>query len=138
MRHGAGGYALSYVTRRARGRHRRLGLGRAVRAHTRALAEGTRPFDHLGRSQSRSRNSLLSHGEALQLGATSPARFHRGVLSLQAQERVGRLDAGGGVVRLTMRGLRTSKSVHSLGAGDELFWSEIECRSRLSNTMTAS
>ena len=65
-RHGPRGHALSHLARRARLRHRRLGLGRALRAHAQALGGDARPVDHLGGPQGRPRDPLLPHGEAVQ------------------------------------------------------------------------
>ena len=70
-RHGARGHALSHLARRARHRHRRLGLGRALRAHAEALGKNARSLDHLGGPQGRPRDPLLPHGEALQSRAAA-------------------------------------------------------------------
>ena len=58
------------------------------------------PVDHLGRPQSRPRDSLLPHGEAAKSRTASRARLHRRLLPAQDQSRLRRLDAGGGAVRL--------------------------------------
>ena len=45
-------------------------------------------------------DSILPHGEAVQSGKAARRRFHGSVLSVEAEKRLGRLDAGGGDVRL--------------------------------------
>jgi kynurenine formamidase len=100
LRHGPRINALSYVARCARLRHRRLGLGRALRAHAQALGSDARSLDHLGRPQSRPGDSLLPHGEAVQPRSVAGRWLHCRLLPGQDQSRVRRLDARRGAVRL--------------------------------------
>ena len=65
-----------------------------------ALAGNARPIHHLGRPQSRSRNPVLSYGEAVQSGTASQSRLHGRLFSAQGETWFGRLDPRGGVVRL--------------------------------------
>ena len=99
---GMGREATLYLTSRGVrvDRHRRLGLGRAVRAYAQALAGDARSVDHLGRPQGRPRDSLLPHGEAVQSRTAARRRFHGGLLPVEDEKRLGRLDARGGAVRL--------------------------------------
>ena len=74
-RHGPRGDALSDLARRARHRHRCLGLGRALRPYAQGLGGDPRPLDHLGGAQGRPRNPLLPHGEAVHLEQLPPHGF---------------------------------------------------------------
>jgi len=90
-RYGTRGDALSHRARGPRRRHRRLGLGCAVRAHGQALRRDARSVDHLGRPLRRHRRPLLPDGEAHQSGEAAGDRIHRRVLPDQDQSGVRRL-----------------------------------------------
>ena len=93
LRHGAGGHALSAGTRRPGDRHRRLELGRAVRAYPRAVLRGDRRRRAgLGGPQGRPRDRLLPHREAAQSGGAAADRLHGELPSGQDRARFGRLD----------------------------------------------
>jgi hypothetical protein len=86
------------------------GLGCAVRAYARALAERARPENYLGRPQGRPRDPLLPHGKAVQSRTTSCSRIHRRLLSVQSERRFGGLDTGRRVIRLIA--ISASRKLH--------------------------
>ena len=81
LRHGPRGDALSAGARRARHRHRRLELGRAVRPHQGEIRRDARSEHHLGGPPRRPRDRLLPHREAAQSRQAAAQGFHRSAAS---------------------------------------------------------
>ena len=114
LRHGPRGHPLSDQARRARHRHRRLELGRAVLVHPQAIYRDRRCQPHLGRPQSRPRDRLLPHGKARQSRSVAAVRLQGLLLSGENPRRFRRLDALRGVAG------RLQKSARSRIAGDTI------------------
>src|SRR5262244_238106 len=93
LRHGPRGHPLPARARRARDRHRRLELGRAIRPHQGEISRHPRRESDLGRPPSRPRDRLLPHREAQQSRSAAGQRVHGELLSGQSARRFRRLDA---------------------------------------------
>ncbi len=92
---GMGREATLYLTstRRARHRHRRLELGRAIHSHHEAIRRNEECRPDLGRPPRRTRDRLLSHRETAQSRSIALDRLHGELLSRKSARRLGRLDA---------------------------------------------
>src|SRR5262245_5467495 len=92
QRHGSRGNALSDLARRQDHRHRRLVVGRPLRAYGSEIRRDQERQADLGRPQGGPRNRLLSHRELAQPRAAAPARLPDCLLPGQNQSRLRRLD----------------------------------------------
>ena len=88
-------YLLERRARRARDRHRRLVVGRAVLAHREALGGDARPVHRLGGAPRVDGHRLLPHGEALEPRIPARHGVRDRVLPGQDQARLGGLHARG-------------------------------------------
>ena len=94
---GMGREATLHLLERGGGgdRHGRVELGRAVRAHRRALRARARRVDHLGGPPRGARDRLQPHREAAQPRVAARRRVRGRLLPGQRGGRLGGLDAGG-------------------------------------------
>ena len=101
LRHGPRGDALSDIARRARHRHRCLGLGRAVLRIRASAGSKTHDPSIIWEGHKAGREIPYCHMEKLcNLEQLPDHGFTVACFPVQGESRLGRLDAGGGAVRL--------------------------------------